>query len=81
MSDMRRSPTTLTALLLATAVIPPASVTAQTQAMTIQQVQSRFHGMNEVHIRKCDFNGDGLIDSKEINCVRGIYQAMYLDDR
>ena len=35
--------------------------------------------MNEVHIQKCDRDGDGLFTRTEMLCVASIYQAMYLD--
>jgi hypothetical protein len=60
-----------------TALVLP--VWAQSQGLTFDQVQRKYRGMNEVHIAKCDRNHDNLIEPKEIHCVQGIYQVMYLD--
>jgi hypothetical protein len=49
-------------------------------ALSIEQVERRYNHMSPVHIRKCDYNGDGLIESREIPCVEGIYRSLY-DDR
>ncbi len=35
--------------------------------------------MSPVHIEKCDRNGDEIYTRIEMQCVAGIYQAMYLD--
>ena len=48
-------------------------------ALTIEQVQRRFRRMSPVHILKCDYNGDNLIERKEYPCVEGIYRVMYVD--
>jgi hypothetical protein len=60
-----------------TALVLP--VWAQSQGLTFDQVQRKYRGMNEVHIAKCDYNRDNLIEPKEIHCIQGIYQVMYLD--
>lgn len=73
----RLFPTVIFAVLLA--VPAPAVVRAQAAGLTYDQAQQRFRGMNEVHIAKCDRNGDGLIDAGEMPCVQGIYQVMYVE--
>ena len=35
--------------------------------------------MNEVHILKCDYDGNQLFTRTEMLCVSGIYQPLYLD--
>ena len=35
--------------------------------------------MAEVHILKCDYDGNQLFTRTEMHCVSGIYQQMYLD--
>jgi hypothetical protein len=67
----------LAALLLPAAL--PAPVAAQGSGLTLDQVQRKYRKMNEVHIVKCDRNGDGLFTRSEMLCVSSIYQAMYLD--
>ena len=47
--------------------------------LTVEQVQRRYRRMSEVHILKCDKDGNQLIDRKEMLCVRSIYSAMYLE--
>jgi len=58
---------------------PAAAQTSNSGGLTLAQVQSRYYNMNAVHIKKCDYNGDGLYSRGEMNCVSGIYRAMYLD--
>jgi len=58
---------------------PAAAQTGNSGGLTLAQVQSRYYNMNAVHIKKCDYNGDGLYTRGEMNCVSGIYRAMYLD--
>ncbi len=53
---------------------------AQSQGgLTLAQVEQKYFNMSPVHIKKCDYNGDGLYSRGELNCVSGIYRAMYLD--
>jgi hypothetical protein len=66
------------------AVPAPAPVLAQAaggdpDALTVKQVQQRFRRMSPIHILKCDYNGDNLIEHKEFPCVQSIYQVMYVD--
>jgi hypothetical protein len=72
--------TLLATVLLAQPLAPPAAAQGQ-PVMTLDQVESRYRRMNEVHILKCDKNGDQLFTRTEMLCVQGIYQAMYLDNR
>jgi hypothetical protein len=62
----------------------PAPVLAQAAggdptALTVKQVQQRFRRMSPIHILKCDYNGDNLIERKEYPCVQSIYQVMYVE--
>ena len=62
----------------------PAPLSAQAaggdpSALTVAQVQQRFRRMSPVHILKCDYNGDELIERKEYPCVQSIYQVMYVE--
>lgn len=67
------------ALLAAPLLQPPPALAQSEGGLTLAQVQSRYFNMSPVHIRKCDYDGDGLYSRGELNCVSGIYQAMYLD--
>jgi hypothetical protein len=48
-------------------------------ALTLAEVERRYPRMAEVHILKCDYDGNELITRTELLCVSGIYQQMYLD--
>jgi hypothetical protein len=61
--------------------LPPAPAAAQEGGLTLAQVERKYRNMNEVHISKCDKNGDELFTRTEMLCVSSIYQAMYLDSR
>jgi hypothetical protein len=69
---------TLVALPLLQPLAPPAFAQSQ-GGLTLAQVQQRYFNMSPVHIRKCDYDGNGLYDRSEMNCVSGIYRAMYVD--
>jgi hypothetical protein len=71
---MRLLPAGLAAALLAATA--PASLA---QELTLTQVERKYRGMAEVHILKCDHDGNELFTRTELLCVSGIYQAMYLD--
>ena len=78
---LRLAAATATILLAAPA---PAPVLAQAAgsdptALTVKQVQQRFRRMSPIHILKCDYNGDNLIERKEYPCVQSIYQVMYVE--
>ena len=62
--------------LLAAAIAP--ALSAQ-EALTLAQVERKYRGMAEVHILKCDYDGNQLFTRTEMHCVSGIYQQMYLD--
>ena len=49
------------------------------EALTLAQVERKYRGMAEVHILKCDYDGNQLFTRTEMHCVSGIYQQMYLD--
>ena len=68
-------------LFAASIVLPPAAaVQAQSQGgYSLGQVESMYPRMKPVHIEKCDRNGDEVYTRIEMQCVAGIYQAMYLD--
>jgi hypothetical protein len=67
----------LAALVLATSVAPP--VSAQSEGMTLAQVQRKYRTMNEVHILKCDYDGNRIFGRTEMICVQNIYRSLYLD--
>lgn len=70
----------LVAFALATGPLPLAGIAfAQQAGLTVQQVQRKYHNMAEVHILKCDRNGDQLIERSEMPCVSSIYRVMYID--
>ena len=56
----------------------PRALAAQ-EALTLAQVERKYRGMDEVHILKCDYDGNQLFTRTEMLCVSGIYQQMYLD--
>ncbi len=65
-------------LLAGLALASPAADAQGTTTLTFAQVQQQYPRMNAVHIRKCDFNGDGLYTRSEMMCIAGIYQQMYV---
>ena len=67
----------LVAILLALPAPPPA--TAQAAGFTLDEVQRKYRKMNDVHILKCDRDGDLIFTRTEMLCVSSIYQVMYLD--
>jgi hypothetical protein len=71
----------LTAALLTWAMLAGAGpAAAQGEGVTLDQVERQYPRMSVVHIVKCDRDGDGLFGRGELQCVRGIYSAMYLED-
>jgi hypothetical protein len=52
----------------------------QGTALTLQALKRKYPGMSEVHITKCDKNGDGLYERGELDCVSNLYSALYLSD-
>ena len=71
-------PTRALALALATLAAAPPGF-AQTQGLTLAQVEARYPRMKAVHIEKCDRDVDNVYTKSELLCVQGIYQAMYID--
>ena len=71
----------LAALILALPLAQPLAPMALAQAagLTLDQVEHKYPRMSPVHIRKCDYDGDGIYTRSELLCVSGIYQQMYLD--
>ncbi len=53
------------------------AVTAQAAvpAATLAQMEARYPSMSDVHISKCEKDGDGLYTGAEQACVRSIYLA------
>ena len=43
-----------------------------------EKVLRKYRGMSPVFVRKCDRDGDSLYTNVEMQCVAGIYQAMYI---
>ena len=72
----------LAAFLFAVPLAQPLAPMALAQAagLTLEQVEHKYPRMSPVHIRKCDYNGDGIYTRTELLCVSGIYQQMYLDN-
>ena len=66
------------AALTLEAAAPPAA--AQTAGLTFEQVQRKYRKMSPVFIAKCDHDGNDLFTNAELQCVAGIYSAMYLED-
>ena len=75
------TPRVLAALLLALPLAAPLAPMALAQAagLTLDQVEHKYPRMSPVHIRKCDYDGDGIYTRTEMLCVSGIYQADVLD--
>lgn len=73
---------TISAMVFGTTAPPAGAQYAGTQAagLTFDQVQRKYRRMSPVFITKCDRNGDGIYTNAEMQCVAGIYQAMYLED-
>jgi hypothetical protein len=64
---------------LVAASLPAVTAFAQTQGLTLTEVERRYRTMNEVHILKCDHNGDLIFTKTEMLCVQSIYRSFYLD--
>ncbi len=69
------SPATLAALSIAACVALGLAAQAAEPAATLAQMGARYPSMSDVHIRKCDKDGDGLYTNAEQACVRSIYLA------
>lgn len=66
------------ALSLLAPFAPP--LAAQEAGLTLAQVERKYRKMNEVHILKCDRDGNQIFTRSEMFCVQGIYDALYLDN-
>ena len=64
----------LSALVFSTAAA------GQGPPQTLQAMKRKHPGMSEVHIRKCDKNGDELYERGELDCVSSMYRAIYTSD-
>jgi hypothetical protein len=73
---MRLSPATLVPALL----IASASASLAQQALTLAEVERKYRKMNEVHILKCDHDGDRLFTRTEMLCVESIYRSFYFEN-
>jgi hypothetical protein len=71
----------LTVALASLPLLAPlaAPLLAQDRGVPLAQVERRYRGMAEVHILKCDRDGNEIFTRTEMFCVSGIYQQMYLD--
>lgn len=76
---IRRASPSILAAAAALAAIATAAL-AQGDTVTLQQLEWKYPRMSPVHIRKCDFDGDGVYDRGEQVCVGSIYNTMYRDD-
>lgn len=47
---------------------------------TLQALKRKYPGMSEVHIKKCDKNGDEVYERGELDCVSSMYRAIYTSD-
>jgi hypothetical protein len=65
------------AALVGQALPPPAA--AQAAGLTFEQVQRKYRKMSPVFIEKCDRDADDLYERTELQCVAGIYSAMYIE--
>jgi hypothetical protein len=66
------------ASLIAASLAPIAAV-AQEQGLTLAQVERKYRTMNEVHILKCDYDGDQIFTKTEMICVQSLYRSLYVD--
>jgi hypothetical protein len=71
---MRLIAATLASLPLLAAPLP-----AQDAGIPLAQVERQYRKMNEVHILKCDYDGDRLFTRTEMLCIQSIYRTFYLD--
>lgn len=42
-----------------------------------EEANRTMNNMAEVHVLKCDRNGDGVIERSEFACLSGLYDTMY----
>jgi len=72
------SATVAAALTAATFATP---VFAQAEGIPLAQVERKYRTMNEVHILKCDYDGNRLFTRTEMICVQSIYRSLYVERR
>jgi hypothetical protein len=65
---------------LSSALVFSTAAAGQGPALTLQAVKRKYPGMSEIHIEKCDKNGDGLYERAELDCVSSIYSTIYTSD-
>jgi hypothetical protein len=71
----------LPAALLAAALAAPATpLPAQDAGLTLAEVERQYRRMSVVHIRKCDYDGNGIFTRTEMLCVQNVYRVFYLDN-
>ena len=67
-------------VVMSSALVVSTAAAAQGPAQTLQALKRKYPGMSEIHIQKCDKNGDGLYERGELDCVSSLYSAMYTSD-
>ncbi len=65
---------------MSSAMLFSTAAAGQGPPLTLQAVKRKYPGMSEIHIKKCDKNGDGLYERGELDCVSSIYRAIYTSD-
>ena len=65
---------------LSSALVFSTAAAGQGPAQTLESLKRKYPGMSEVHIKKCDKNGDGLYERGELDCVSSLYSAIYTSD-
>lgn len=67
-------------LAMSSALVFSTAAVAQGPAQTLQALKRKYPGMSEVHIKKCDKNGDEIYERGELDCVSSLYRAIYTSD-
>jgi hypothetical protein len=65
---------------LSSALVFSTAAAGQGPAQTLESLKRKYPGMSEIHIKKCDKNGDGLYERGELDCVSSMYRAIYTSD-
>jgi len=73
----RTIPATATTALIT--VISATPIFAQAEGVPLAQLERKYRNMNEVHILKCDYDGNEVFTRTEVLCVQNIYWSLYLD--
>lgn len=68
------------AVVMSSALVFSTAAAGQGPAQTLQALKRKYPGMSEVHIKKCDKNGDELYERGELDCVSSLYRAIYTSD-